>query len=570
MRKSIFFITIVMLIALLGSCSKEEAMNVSGKSGNVCILAELPEAIVPTRAQITIGADHKLRCILEVWSREETPALKYRQEVAVAVGVTPAFNFTLESGDYSCLIWADFIKANTSVAKVTGDGFDYNHYEDTYYNTSDLRNITIKDEKGTNLFDTDNCDAYFSTQELVKQEEESPAISFKLERPFAKLIVKEQDAKSFANLKKMNVYYSIPKGFNVAMGEPTDEAVTVAYEKTFQEDDSQVLFTHYIFAPAVGTKALGTVALALTTASKRNCSIPEGSITLKRNQRTNASGKLIAGGSIDPEPEPEPDEDKDPQVGDYFFIDGTWGPELTAENKGNCVGVVYAVGAKTGDENSAYGENKKVRGYVMALKNIPVSDLDASAGMSGNRPYFYKHNNKLIQDEVTVFPCPSSPDIINYNGYAKTQEYLNSESFKSHSTDWHYPALQCLNTWRNGLARKTVNASEWYIPSFNQLISVIGGCYGYEGNGKDYLAVPKADALSKAFTAAIEAKIAEVFNARTDKAFYILSSSLHGDAEAKSTAPMAVQVTGLGTDVKPIKSVNTMQGYVRPVLTILK
>lgn len=583
MRKSIFFITIVMLMALLASCSREEDMNAPEKSGNVSVSAELPQAIVSTRAQITIGADHKLRCILEVWSQEEIPALKYRQEVAVAVGTTPAFNFTLESGDYDCLIWADYIKTNASVTKVTADGVEYNHHEDTYYNTSDLRSITIKDEAGANLFDTDNCDAFFSTQHLVKKEDETLVISFRLERPFAKLIVKEQDAKSFATLTKMNIYYSIPKGFNVAMGEPTDETTMATFEKTFQENDSRVLFTHYIFAPGVGEKTLGAVTLALTTTTKRNCAIPEKSITLKRNQCTNASGKLIAGGGIDPEPDPDPDEDRNPIVGDYFFSDGTWSATLTALNKDKCVGIVYAIESQQGDKLEDYGatgSGKSIKGYVVSLNPLEATfEVTGTNGCGSNVRSLYMYNKN--KSDFISYPSPSGKnnDMTNNDGYANTK-YLFPEpnQFKPSAglSEIIYPALQCFYDWQNSGGGKAIsNTSGWYIPSARQMLNIVGGFYGFTpptGGNNDLSSqtslIEQNAILREALDAAKALKIAE--EVLLSSGGTLFSSSLSDYKTGVAATPIHLQFSGSGTITRIKEGNGNKEFVVRPILTILK
>lgn len=571
--KNFYFIITVCFLYLLTSCSREEVMNSAEESSSrVYIFPELAEDAVATRAQINIAATHKLRCILEVWTKEDSPERVYRDEVAVEAGAIPPFEFALKSGDYNCLMWADFIVKEAAAAPVTSEDITFNHFEDTYYDTSDLHQVTIKHENAETLFDTDLCDAFFAQLEL-KKEDKGVSENLRLARPFSKLIVKEKDAEKFGELKKLRVFYDVPRCFNVSIGEPTGETMTAVFEKNFEEgDDSQVLFTNYIFAPSSpGGKALGAVTLSFTAKSKLDCEVAAGSIILKRNEKVYASGKLIAEGTVDPDPDPDPD--RDPIVGDYFFIDGTWSANLTDDNKDKCVGIVYAIGAQTGDKIDNYGANaagKSILGYVMALKNINTRSM----GLTNNvhvvtdRPYLYKHNAETrdVEEGIRLFD-PIKPDMTNFTGYTKTNELLNSEQFAGHSTDWSYPALQVLVTWRTNGAPVAENASEWYIPSIAQLYAAAGGCYGV-ASVSGYPAVDKIDALNTAFNNAISAGVAEAFTSNAAAGYYVYTSCINAQS---STGPCFVQINKNGSSMKPKEHpAESAQGVIRPMLTIIK
>ena len=279
--KNLLLIITVIFMSLLTSCSREEGMNSMEESKRVCILPEFPEDATATRARIDIASTHKLRCIIEVWTKEISPELVHREEVAVEAGTIPPFEFDLKAGDYSCLMWADFIERGAVAAPVTSGEVTYGHFEEIYYNTSNLHHVSIMDESAGNLFDTDLCDAFYAQLDL-KKEENGFSKQLKLSRPFSKLIVKEKNTEKFSELKKLKVIYSVPKGFNVSLGEPTSETINAMNEKDFKSgDDSQILFTNYIFATSSPSgRALGTVLLSFTTKSKIDCEIAEGSIIL--------------------------------------------------------------------------------------------------------------------------------------------------------------------------------------------------------------------------------------------------------------------------------------------------
>lgn len=569
--KNFYFIITVCFLHLLISCSREEVMNSAEESNSrVCIFPELAEDATATRAQINIAATHKLRCILEVWTKEDSPERVYRDEVAVEAGAIPPFEFALKTGDYNCLMWADFIVKETTVSPVTSESITYNHFEDTYYDTSDLHRIAIKHENAETLFDTDLCDAFFAQMEL-KKEDKGMSENLRLVRPFSKLIVREKDTEKFGELKKLRAFYDIPLSFNVFIGEPTGETMTAVFEKNFEgSDDSQVLFTNYIFAPSSpGGKALGAMTLSFTTNSKLDCEVAAGSVILKRNEKVYASGKLIAEGTVIPDPEP----DREPIVGDYFFIDGTWNANLTDENKDKCIGIVYAIGAQEGDNIDNYGadaKGKTILGYVMALNNISTASMGLTNNMHGvsGRPYLYRHSGGTVEEGIQLFD-PIKPDKTNFTGYTKTNDLLNSEQFNEHSTDWSYPALQVLTTWRTNEAPVAENASEWYIPSIAQLYASAGGCYGV-ASVSGYPAVDKVNALNTAINNAISAGVAEAFTANTGAGYYVYTSCINTQ-KATGPGPCFVQINKDGTSIKPKEhDAKGAQGVIRPMLTIIK
>lgn len=361
----------LIFMSLMASCSQEEIVNRETENKRVSISAEFPGNIASTRASISIPTTHKLRCIIEVWEAEKNPELKYRNEMTVEGGVVaPTFDFALKPGEYNCLIWADLIKKDAATSEVTIENeVTYTHFEDTYYDTSDLNSVKVKDAKA--LFDTDLCDGFFMSMQLKKSDTPVQKV-VKLVRPFAKLIVKENEAEKFATLQKISVSYEMPEAFNVATGEPTAKKVSGLYEKTFTSRDvSRILFTSYRFVPSTETTVSSSTLSFKTATGTIRCEIPGDVITLKRNQQMTAGGNLISGGGIEPEPEPEPS-GEDPQIGDYFFIDGTWSSELTDDKKDDCVGLVYAVGGQQGDniDNYPNSTGKTIKGYVVSLKAL--------------------------------------------------------------------------------------------------------------------------------------------------------------------------------------------------------
>ncbi len=582
--KKLYFIITLLFTVLLASCSQEEPVNGETDNSRVSISAELPGDIAATRAQITIPTTHKLRCIIEVWTKSDSPFLKYREEIAVAAGTVPTFDFPLRPGDYTCLMWADFIAADAAVSEVTSvDGVIYTHFEDTYYDTSNLHQLTVKDEFASNLFDTDLCDGFYAKLE-VKKNAAAVNESMKLKRPFAKLIVQETDAEKFATLTGLTVSFEMPKTFSVAMGEPGAEMLTAVYDKNFAsaEDAPQILYTGYVFTPSTGL-SLGSSILTFTTAAgKSTREIPGESIELKRNQQMTAGGKLMGDGALDPGTDPDPEPSKDPQVGDYFFIDGTWSSELTEENKANCVGIVYAVGAQGGDDISNYpnSEGKSIKGYVMALQNVKVDNSFDTANknyFNGKiRPYFYQQNGSNVNSEIqkaskeAFKALASGADWNLYNGFSVTKKILATEIYTQNKDKMYHPALTVFEKWKETTATVVANSSGWYIPSSAQLLQFTGGLFGFAGESAPVVpAVTKVDAYNSAFMNAIDKGITKHFPTNNKNAgYYMYSISLSNDP-----APYVLQI-GYGVDgagsIKATKPSFKVQADIRPVLTIIK
>ena len=467
-------------------------------------------------------------------------------------------------------MWADFVKKDAAVTDVTtGSDVAYKHFEDFCYDTSDLHDVSIKDEQGTTLFDTGLCEGFFASLDLKKSLQPVSRV-VKLARPFSQLVLKEKDADKFATLKSLRVSYEMPKGFNVATGEPTSDMMAAVYSKNFRSgDNSQVLFAGYLFTPSAGF-TLGATTLTLTATGKTTNEIPSGTINLVRIQRMTASGNLVTGGGVEPDPDPEPEPDRDPLVGDYFFKNGTWGSELTDENKDDCIGLVYAVGPQTGDDIANYpdSEGKSIKGYVVSLKPLePTEEFIQNIHKLSSRLYLYNKDNKI------ALPTPEKKnDIVNHNGYAMTQKLLSFDLFKAHLDDETYPALQCFYAWLNGneVVKPTRYASEWYIPSARQILDIIGGSYGFAEISGIKLEAMEKNALATSLTRAIDLGIGSSIGGN---GYNMFNSSLN---QNDIPEPVTIQVNK-EADKATKGGLNTVKynrenvaGYVRPVLTIIK
>lgn len=543
---------LVLSLLFLVSCNEEETTMKTAGNYSVNILVKLPSTIVPTRSQIGVPVDYQMRTVIEVW--QGTSELVYKEEKLFIDGnVDISFNFTLPDGNYDCLIWTDLIKKDaTFVSESLSEKVTYIHYEDLFYNTSDLHQITVNGD-GTNLMDTDLCDAYVAKVELSQEQSEPYTIT--LERPFGKLIIKEKEIEQFKQLSQMEVSYTIPKIFNVSTNEPENEMLTVNGLKTFDgEDTSCKLFSTYAFSPSSSAgKALNAISFAFTKSDGKQveCEIPQNTLFVKRNMQTTASGSLVKNGDEEPVEKPE--------VGYFFFKNGTWGSELTESNKGNCVGIVYAVGQQNGDNIADYGVDnaeKEILGYVLSLQRVDLEGYSGAADIANNntsgRVHFY---DKSLSKEKYFIP-EGEIDREKHNGYAETEKLLSS-SFYKEAPEMYLP-LYILAEWRE--QNKVVNASDWYFPTLQQVMTLYGK---YDGLATDYAegVFQKTD-KDPAITAALEKAQGVGINAGIDER-RIVNVTLH-----ESGFPVEVDKrNGLG--YKENRGA-WAPSHIRPILTILK
>lgn len=540
------------ILLLFIACSKEENTNMAETDRLVRVSAKLPDKNVSTRAVISIPESHRLRSIIEVRSIS-TEAVVYREEKIVnSGGVDVSFEFKLPDGNYECLLWTDMISNNASEETLTSGNCSYLHYEDMYYNTTDLRKVMIWGD-GQQVVDTDLCDAFCARTELKKGEGKAQ-YNLKLIRPFSKLSLKENDVTQFSLLGKMNVVYEIPAGFNISTGEPLDEVLSIEYEKIFEAGNvSQELFTTYVFASSsVEGKGMNDISFEfhMEDGTRIDRVITKNTVYAKRNTLINVNGNLIKENEITIEPE----------VGYFFFKDGTWGADLTEENKGQCVGIIYAVGEQKGDNIANYGiENakKKIIGYVVAMANISIDDYTNVIGESitSGRPHFY--NNDLEGHSDKRFTAPEEIDRYSYNGYTETEKLLLSSIYTT--SPEMYISLYILADWRK--KNKVLNASDWYIPSIRQLMTVLGKFEGHFACGEAFPEVVKDDKIVVALDKAKQVGIDAGLNDR--RTLNITISSSDGNP---------VEVERRNNALKSYKEDRTgwFAAHIRPVLTILK
>lgn len=557
MKKNFIYLAMTLLVGLFSSCSQEETVDASASQSKLfSITAELPTEYRANTRAIPAVENHYLRCILEI---TDTDGNRVHREEKLGTDATDgklSFSFAIEAaGTYNYRMWADFIDAN-------GQGKDpvTGRYVDKFFHTEDLTNITVIDPAA--LYNTDACDAFSGHGSFEKGQAtiENP-LSVTLIRPFAKLIVSDKSKESFDKCTTVSVSQEIPAGFDVSTGTVSSEMVTATLPasaplgtgiQTGETYDLE-LFSCYIFAD---DDALGEIAMTfVTTDGGREIAIP-ANVPVKKNTRTLVRGYLVAesqnNGQIDTDfGEWNPDLDNgdvepteptvNPEIGDYYYSDGTYSSELKEDANNPCIGIVFATKALDGDAASAYGEYTSIKGYVMALESAPTNTRKA---------FCIKEMSETI--DFTGLELTKA-------GYENTKALLADSRYTDHTDS--YPVIADFITFRDATATPE-KSSGWYIPSIGQLKEMVIGYYGFGDVVKNDVFVNAVNAIDGANN----------FVHPTESARYVLSSSISN----KSVAPVMLTNGVLDANTKLQTIFNSdptklgVQGQIRPILTILE
>lgn len=557
MKKNFIYLAMTLLVGLFSSCSQEETVDASASQSKLfSITAELPTEYRANTRAIPAVENHYLRCILEI---TDTDGNRVHREEKLGTDATDgklSFSFAIEAaGTYNYRMWADFIDAN-------GQGKDpvTGQYTDKFFHTKDLTKITVIDPAA--LYNTDACDAFSGHGSFEKGQAtiENP-LSVTLIRPFAKLIVSDKSKESFDKCTTVSVSQEIPAGFDVSTGTVSSEMVTATLPasaplgtgiQTGETYDLE-LFSCYIFAD---DDALGEIAMTfVTTDGGREIAIP-ANVPVKKNTRTLVRGYLVAesqnNGQIDTDfGEWNPDLDNgdvepteptvNPEIGDYYYSDGTYSSELKEDANNPCIGIVFATKAIDGDAASAYGEYTSIKGYVMALESAPTNTRKA---------FCIKEMSETI--DFTGLELTKA-------GYENTKALLADSRYTDHTDS--YPVIADFITFRDATATPE-KSSGWYIPSIGQLKEMVIGYYGYGDVAKNDVFVNAVNAIDGANN----------FVHPTESARYVLSSSISN----KSVAPVMLTNGVLDANTRLQTIFNSdptklgVQGQIRPILTILE
>lgn len=478
MKKNILGLLLFCCMGLFVSCSDDDNTS-GGDAEQIRVSAVLPENITTGQPAI---AGHKMRCILELWTKGEGAKLAYHTEVTIeptAETKKLPFDLTVDAGTYDCLMWVDYIDANTTAVTRSQDGIT--RYADKYYDTSNLRSITVKDMN--NLINNEACDAYYYSGEVKKREGEAFILEPKMVRPFAKISILEKNLREFNLLKGLSATYSAAAKFDSGTGKVSGDMVTVNFsnpEFTPENSSDGTLFFAYVFANDE-KQTMGEIQLSFTTKQGvQQVKVPADLIPLLRNQHIKVSGNMMeespgedtefdiifdidvadwTTGQVEITPKPSL-----AKVGDFFYKNGTYSSSYIKNESNPCIGVVFAVAHEGGKAARDKAENymasdgtqilQEVRGWVIALKDITAGNVTIAPA-------------KVKALDINTLPAANLGD-----GKEDFLGFKNTEAFKHSSlTLADYPIAEATVSYQeNPVTKAPANTSGWYWGAVKQYL----------------------------------------------------------------------------------------------------
>ena len=453
MKNIFFYILLFCSLGLLAACSEDDDKLPTGIGENeVRLSAFFPKELSETRVD---AAAHKLRCILEIYHRENN-LLAYREEIATEPGTLDeklSFSFEMKSGTYNCLIWADYIDANATPN--VGGNTETTRYADKYFDTSDLTAVSMKNP--LELVNNDACDAFFYSGEMQKNDGEGLAMEISLMRPFSKISIREENQREFNLLKELKAIFPVATTFNVATGMVAGTPVQQEHHVTDFKPEvmaERTLLSFYTFANSE-TQKLDGVSLTFTTGieaiPEQTVNIPDNLIPIVRNRHVKVSAAMMQ-----ETPEPEIDfnitydidvadwdvadmtviaQQGKVKVGDFFYKDGTTSSNYVADADNPCIGVVFAVAHSNGaaafdsPENypgTALADLEAINGWVVAafdfrdgtndlnLKPRKSADVVIPEGLKGDMNDIQGFLKTKLLERQTLSDYPIAEIVINY------------------------------------------------------------------------------------------------------------------------------------------------------------
>ena len=239
-----FYIFILIALAL-ASCTKVETMRDVAVQFNADISPEMTVLVRGGEVQPeSVIANH---AVLQAW-RGDVKAAEVVQEIPAGTTQISFSGVKLAGGaEYTIYIWVDC---------------------DGYYNTSDLRSVSVNQNKA---YDgkTPQFDAFYSCSTVIcGQDDEVHNVTLK--RPFAKVSFRAQ-----VN-SQLNVKFTAPTTLNLKTGEVSG-ARNVEY--TMQPAESSVTAFDYIFA----TEDVSQLAYTFMLGEEEKTT----SVPVKKNTKTN-------------------------------------------------------------------------------------------------------------------------------------------------------------------------------------------------------------------------------------------------------------------------------------------
>ena len=288
-----YFLIAAASVLALASCHNDADVSGEGFPTDVTLSVSIPGGITKSADNPGDGALVN-RCILEIYQ----DGVLYGERLYADVNdLSASFAARLVTGSsYQFVFWADYAEGNAA------EGF-----EDVYYNTADLSNVSIITDAFVN--NEDRRDAFYSTSSATI---DGTSLNFNLKRPFGQLNLYTVDlAEVPASVDLSTVVAKVsfteaPAGFNVIEGTLTEDprisltpaefTVPVNFPTTAGEEpaaEAQISFD-YLFASSEADQTLVGFTLELESNGVAVCpDFTTDNIPVQQNYRTNVSSNFL-------------------------------------------------------------------------------------------------------------------------------------------------------------------------------------------------------------------------------------------------------------------------------------
>lgn len=172
-----------------------------------------------------------------------------------------------------------------------------------------------------------------------------------------------------------------------------------------------------------------------------------------------------------PDDNEDPDDPvvRDPEVGDYYFSDGTWSSKM--ESGKEVIGIVFWTGDPAKDDNALRNDHPEcTHGLVVAIDGDQYVAWQSGYASYGKTVGEWVVNNTEYENIATY--CESTDNLNKMLGYNNTKAIQAFNADPSNSA-WPVEAVQAVDTY-NETHPAPESSSGWYLPSIKEYIIM---CY---------------------------------------------------------------------------------------------
>ena len=293
------------IAATMASCADTEVVSVDGTPGDEITL----NLIAPEGASTRAGSDHKLRFTAKLYKGKYDAAngyqfLEKKQGVITDGDDKCTIVFSVPQGDYSVLLFADYILAS-------GEPDSQGFYEDEYYDTSEnnenIRMIAFSTNTSDhslihkNCINNENYDCFYYYTGVFNKTEQKYERDCILTRAVSKVrfvsttpLPQPVKEISFSHFYHYDVYQMFAKSVFHEKAEAQLHLSDYTFTGMSNQEDNELF---YFYTLASGTSQnLGEIEFTIKFQddTERKVNIPSSTVKVRQNYLTTVKGAFLA------------------------------------------------------------------------------------------------------------------------------------------------------------------------------------------------------------------------------------------------------------------------------------